>query len=152
VDDKDRKLARFAPIAHRMATGRLPGFARRHYDTTDIVQFALMRAYEHLDKFDNQPDDRLAAYLACIINHQLIDCIRSAKRRPQYVNIPDDLLDPSPTPEDDLIARLALSGDRQGECHLSRRSSGGLRRQPDGGARRQPCGSQASARHPAGQR
>ena len=99
---RERTLARYRAILLKWATGRLPGWAREGADTNDLVQVVLLRAWHQMDRFADQPE-AFKPFLRRILQNEVIDRIRSAKRHPERVELSEDLRDKTPSALDVVI-------------------------------------------------
>ena len=73
---------RFRPRLVSLVTGRLGG---RYSDAEDIAQEAIVRAFQHFDRFD--PQYRFSTWLFTIAIRLARDYTRSRSRRPQQVSL-----------------------------------------------------------------
>ena len=64
---RERLVSRFLPILRNWATGRLPGGARDLAETDDLVQITLVRALDHIDRFEHRGEGAFLAYLRRIL-------------------------------------------------------------------------------------
>ena len=90
--------ARYLPRLQRWASGRLPGYARSLFDTSDLVQETLLRAVEGLDSIEVRGPGGFQAYVRQAVLNRIRDQIRWARRRPGPDGIPEDLAARSPSP------------------------------------------------------
>lgn len=90
--------ARYLPRLRRWAHGRLPGWARQHLDTEDIVQDTLMRSVRQLPAFTPQHERAFCAYVSQALRNRLRDAVRRAMTRPsgQPLSLEEPACDPSP--------------------------------------------------------
>ena len=90
--------ARYLPRLRRWAHGRLPGWAREHLDTEDIIQDTLMQSVRKLDGFAPRHERAFCAYVSQALRNRLRDAMRRAMTRPAGRPLsPDDpARDPSP--------------------------------------------------------
>lgn len=90
--------ARYLPRMRRWAHGRLPGWARQHLDTEDIVQDTLMRSVRQLSAFTPQHERAFCAYVSQALRNRLRDAVRHAMSRPagQPLSPEEPANDPSP--------------------------------------------------------
>jgi RNA polymerase sigma-70 factor (ECF subfamily) len=90
--------ARYLPRLRRWAHGRLPGWARQHLDTEDIVQDTLMRSVRQLSAFSPQHERAFCAYVSQALRNRLRDAVRRAMTRPagQALSPEEPASDPSP--------------------------------------------------------
>ena len=110
---RDPALEPYRELVREWATGRLPGWAREGVDTGDLVQVTLLRAWKHLDKFRDQPEQNFRRYLRRILENEIIDNVRRAQRRPPRLDVLDELPDPTPTPLESLIDAEAVADIRR---------------------------------------
>jgi RNA polymerase sigma-70 factor (ECF subfamily) len=99
----DRLFERCIPALRRWARGRLPQSARGMLDTVDLVQDTVVAAMRNLKAFDSRHQGALQAYLRQAVMHRIYDLARQRKRRPEQVELPDDLSDEKTSPLDRLI-------------------------------------------------
>src|SRR4051812_9493393 len=74
--------ARYLPRLRRWAHGRLPGWARQHLDTEDIVQDTLMRSVRQLPAFTPNNERAFCAYVSEALRNRLRDVMRRAVTHP----------------------------------------------------------------------
>src|SRR6476619_2854088 len=79
---RNELCARYLPRLRRWAHGRLPGWAREHQDTEDIVQDTLLHSIRRLESFAPRHDQAFCAYLCQAIRNRVSDAVRRANRRP----------------------------------------------------------------------
>jgi len=94
---------RYRPLLRRLAHGRIPQRARDLVDTDDLVQDTLVRAFNHVERFEPRREGAFLAYLRQILINRIRDEARRALRRPQHGELPDDLVDGGPTPLEEAI-------------------------------------------------
>ena len=127
---RERLAGRYAELLGRWAHGRLPSAARDLVDTGDLVQSALVRAFNHLDRFEPRGEGAFLAYLRQILLNRIRDHARRARRRPEHVEL-DDTLEAAdaPSPLEEAIGRerlrayeaaLAQLGDAQRQAVILR--------------------------------
>jgi RNA polymerase sigma factor (sigma-70 family) len=102
-DALDRLLQRCVPALRRWAHGRLPKHARDMRDTGDLVQDAVISAMKRLDAFDARHQGALQAYLRQSVMNRILDVIRYRKRRPEQIELSEDLPDERKSPLDQAI-------------------------------------------------
>ena len=112
-------LSRYLPILRRWAHGRLPGFARHLLDTDDLVQIILVRTLDHLEGFEPSRQGAFLAYLRRALKNRITDEIRSARRRPELQELPEDLSDPAKSPLEQLVTREMLDRYESALARLS---------------------------------
>ena len=105
---RERLAARFLLPLKRFAHGRLPRAARGVLDSDDLVQETLIRALDHVDRFEPRRPGAFLAYLRQILLNQLRDEIRRIKRRPVGSEPAEDLAADVPSPLEEAIGREAL--------------------------------------------
>jgi RNA polymerase sigma-70 factor (ECF subfamily) len=81
-DARNELCARYLPRLRRLAHGRLPGWARQHLDTEDIVQDTLMQSVRNLSGFAPQHERAFCAYVSQALRNRLKDAVRRAMTRP----------------------------------------------------------------------
>jgi RNA polymerase sigma-70 factor (ECF subfamily) len=101
----DLLVERCLPPLRRWAHGRLPQFARDRLDTNDLVQEAVRRVLNKLDRFDARHVGALQAYLRQAVRNQICDEIRRVRRRSVAVELTDIFEDEQPSALEVLIAR-----------------------------------------------
>jgi RNA polymerase sigma-70 factor (ECF subfamily) len=74
--------ARYLPRLRRWAHGRLPGWARQHLDTEDIVQDTLMQSVRRLPDVTPEHERAFCAYVSQALRNRLRDAVRRALTRP----------------------------------------------------------------------
>jgi RNA polymerase sigma-70 factor, ECF subfamily len=102
-DALDSLLQRCIPALRRWAHGRLPAGARGMQDTADLVQDTVVAALKKLDAFDARHQGALQAYLRQAVMNRIRDLIRHRKRRPDQVELPEDLIDERTSPLEEAI-------------------------------------------------
>jgi RNA polymerase sigma factor (sigma-70 family) len=101
-------VERSLPPLRRWARGRLPGWARNVAETQDLIQDAVIRAIPHLKHFEARHPGALQAYLRQAIANHIRDEIRKVQARPIGGEIPEDKVDPGPSPLERAIGRERL--------------------------------------------
>jgi RNA polymerase sigma-70 factor (ECF subfamily) len=102
-------VERSLPPLRRWARGRLPDWARSVAETQDLVQDAVIRAIPHLKHFEARHPGALQAYLRQAIANHIRDEIRKVHARPPIGgNIPENKIDPGPSPLERAIGRERL--------------------------------------------
>lgn len=102
-DALDSLLQRCIPALRRWAHGRLPAGARGMQETADLVQDTVVAALKKLDGFDARHQGALQAYLRQAVMNRIRDLIRYRKRRPDQVELPEDLPDGRTSPLEQAI-------------------------------------------------
>lgn len=87
---RERLVRRVLPLLRRWAHGRLPAGARDLAETDDLVQIALVRALDHVERFEARREGAFLAYLRQILLNLVRDEIRRVGRRPEHRTIDDD--------------------------------------------------------------
>lgn len=105
---RERLVAQYLPMLKRWAHGRLPASARGMMETDDLVQVTLIRALDHVGKFEPRREGAFLAYLRRILLNALRDEIRRSVRRPTGDRLPDDLADGRPSLLEQTIGREAI--------------------------------------------
>ena len=98
---RDELCARYLPRLRRWAHGRLPGWARDHLDTEDIVQDTFLNSIRKLDSFAPRHEQAFCAYLCQAIRNRsptpsvVPAGVRRAKscppRKPPPIRLPSSL-------------------------------------------------------------
>ena len=116
---RERLVARYLPVLQRFAHGRLPARCRSLMETGDLVQVALVRALEHLERFRPQREGAFLAYLRQIVINQIRDEARRVAVRPVQVELPEDLAHEARTPLEEAIGNEALASYEAALTRLS---------------------------------
>ena len=90
---RDRLIRRYLPLLTRWTHGRLPHGARDLNDTSDLVQTALMRAFQSLPTFEAEGNGAFFGFLRTIVLNLLRDEVRRLTRRPLSVELPEEIPD-----------------------------------------------------------
>lgn len=104
----DDLFARYLPLLRRWASGRLPRWARDMADTPDLVQETLLRTFKKIEGFDHRGEGAFNAYLRQAVMNRIRDELRSARRRPEGVEITPDLAEEAPSPLEAAIGTEVL--------------------------------------------
>ena len=75
----------------RWARGRLPAWVRGAIDTSDLVQDALHRTFERIERFEPKHANALRMYLRRAVENQIRDELRRAVRRRASI-APDEVV------------------------------------------------------------
>jgi len=119
---RDALVRRFLPLLRQWAHGRLPRAARDLHETDDLVQLALMRALNHLDRFVPGTPGSFLAYLRQILMNLVRDEIRRLQARPASETIDPELADgATPSPIAQLIGDQRLQAYERALSALPRR-------------------------------
>jgi RNA polymerase sigma factor (sigma-70 family) len=105
---KTRLVERYWNPLRRWAHGRLPARARGLCDTDDLVQSALIQAFNHLDAFEPRREGALLAYLRKILLNRIRDEIRRSNSIPDHDGSTDSIPSRSPSPLENLIGKELL--------------------------------------------
>ena len=85
------------------ANGRVPQSVRGRLDSDDLVQNAVMRAFERLDSFQRRGHGSFLANLRTIVLNQIRDEARRLSSRVPHQDLGSALTDPGPSPLDAAI-------------------------------------------------
>lgn len=107
-DALDRLLARYLPRLRRWASGRLPAWARDRGDTDDLVQETVIQTLRRIEAFEPRHDGALQAYLRQALVNRIRDAVRRAGRRPEAVQLDDDMTGHDASPLEQAIGRESL--------------------------------------------
>ncbi|MEO8521303.1 MAG: sigma-70 family RNA polymerase sigma factor [Acidobacteriota bacterium] len=102
---RNELCARYLPRLRRWAHGRLPGWARDHLDTEDIVQETLLHSIRKLESFEPQHEQAFCAYLCQAVRNRVTDAVRRANRRPAGEELPSGSATPEPSPFELAVGR-----------------------------------------------
>jgi RNA polymerase sigma factor (sigma-70 family) len=100
---RERLVSRYLPILKRLAHGRLPARARDLSDTDDLVQVTILRALDHIETFEMRREGAFLAYMRRILVNQIRDEIRRVSRRPDRVELGDEVPGMGPSPLEEAI-------------------------------------------------
>ena len=109
-DDRAREalLARSREPLLRFAHGRLPSYARDLFDTDDLVQVTLIKAFQHMGTFEHRGEGAFFAYLRQITLNKIRDEIRRVSRRPLRAEFKESIASDARSPLEEAIGREAL--------------------------------------------
>jgi RNA polymerase sigma-70 factor (ECF subfamily) len=109
-DDRAREalLARSREPLRRFAHGRLPSYARDLFDTDDLVQVTLIKAFQHMGTFEQRGEGAFFAYLRQITLNKIRDEIRRVSRRPGRAEFKESIASQARSPVEEAIGREAL--------------------------------------------
>jgi len=99
----NKLMGRYRPRLIRWATGRLPMNARSLLDTGDVVQETLLRAIQALDGIEIEEPGKFQAYVRTAVLNRIRDQMRWARKHPGTDGVPEDVVDPTPSPLDMAI-------------------------------------------------
>jgi RNA polymerase sigma-70 factor (ECF subfamily) len=106
---RNELCARYLPRLRRWAHGRLPGWAREHLDTEDIVQDAMMQSVRRLGSFTPEHEGAFCAYVCEAVRNRLRDALRRASRKPPGQELPADEPTRDPSPLEQAVGRETLA-------------------------------------------
>jgi RNA polymerase sigma factor (sigma-70 family) len=95
---RDRLMRRYLPLLTRWTHGRLPHNARDLNETSDLVQTALLRAFQSLPTFEAEGNGAFFGFLRTIVLNLLRDEVRRLTRRPLSVELPEEFPDAFSSP------------------------------------------------------
>lgn len=104
----EQLCGRYLPRLRRWAHGRLPAFARGPLQTDDLVQDALLRTLQQLERFEPRHEAALQAYLRQALQNRVRDELRRAARRPAASPLDSGHPDAAPSPLEQTIGRESL--------------------------------------------
>jgi RNA polymerase sigma-70 factor, ECF subfamily len=102
---RDELYERYLPRLRRWTHGRLPGWARDHLDTEDIVQDTLLQTIRRLDSFLPNHDRSFCAYLCQAVRNRLTDAVRRSARRPVTESLSPNAAATDPSPFEFAVGR-----------------------------------------------
>jgi RNA polymerase sigma factor (sigma-70 family) len=106
---RNELCARYLPRLRRWAHGRLPGWARAHLDTEDIVQDTLMQSVRQLGAFTPQHERAFCAYVSQALRNRVRDAVRRAMCRPTGHPLSEDEPTGEPSPLEQALGAQMLS-------------------------------------------
>jgi RNA polymerase sigma factor (sigma-70 family) len=112
-------VARYLPILTRWAHGRLPHSARDLSETSDLVQVALLRAFQNLSAFNVQGPGAFFGYLRQIMSNLLRDELRRVGRRPLMAELDENLEQSGASPLRNTITLETLEAYERALAKLS---------------------------------
>ena len=99
----------YLPRLRAWARGRLPGAARDHVDTQDLVQDTMIAAVRNLGRIEIRGDGALQAYLRRSLANRITDLHRHAGRQPAVGALESGLPAKGPSPIEEAIGQEALA-------------------------------------------
>jgi RNA polymerase sigma-70 factor (ECF subfamily) len=102
-DACNQLCALYLPRLRRWAHGRLPGWARQHLDTEDIVQDTLMRSVRQLPAFTPNNERAFCAYVSEALRNRLRDVMRRAVTHPAGEQLPPETAGREPSPLEQAV-------------------------------------------------
>ena len=109
------RIERMRPYLKRLGHGRLPHWARSRAETEDLVQESLMRALNHLPRFENQSLKDFRSWLHTVFRNLVTD----EKRFVGRVGVPQE---PQPTSRTPPCRRRSRRSSRRRPACSSGRS------------------------------
>src|SRR5262245_47702852 len=98
VDAREQLARRCVEALRGFAHSRIPRAVRGRLDSDDLVQNAVMRAFERLDSFRRSGHGSFLANLRTIVLNQVRDEARRLSTRVAHEDLPPGLHDPGPSP------------------------------------------------------
>jgi RNA polymerase sigma-70 factor (ECF subfamily) len=113
-DALEQLFAKHIPLLRRWAAGRLPGWARRGVDTSDVVQDTVIATLSRLDAFEPRGEGTLQAYLRRAVMNAIRSLLRRANSAPQMLALDERAGGVGPSPLDlavgnEMIARYQVA-------------------------------------------
>ena len=116
---RNRLSERYWSALRQWAHGRIPNRARDLVDTDDLVQSALQRAIDHLGSFESQGHGAFLGYARQILLNRIRDECRRAARRPEHLELHDNLVADDISPLEQTIQRDRLERYEQALAALN---------------------------------
>jgi len=95
---REQLARRCIEALNRFAAGRVPRGVRGRIDTDDLVQHAVMRAFERLDSFERRGHGSFLANLRTIVLNQIRDEARRLSTRLPHEELGEQLQHSGPSP------------------------------------------------------
>lgn len=108
-DALERLFAKQLPILRRWAAGRLPGWARRGVDTSDIVQDTVIATLSRLDAFEPRGEGTLQAYLRRAVMNAIRSLLRRTNSAPEMLELDERAGGVGPSPLDLAVGNEMLA-------------------------------------------
>jgi RNA polymerase sigma-70 factor (ECF subfamily) len=105
---REQLIERYLPAMRKWARGRLPVGTRDLADTDDLVQVTFLRALDRLKDFEYRGEGAFVAYLRRALQNRIRDETRRAGRKPRAEGLDEPLVDPRPSPLEEVIGVEAL--------------------------------------------
>src|SRR5262245_39401953 len=102
---RDQLFARVMPPLRRWAHQRMPSAARDLHDSEDLVQVTVLRAFQHLDRFESPGPGAFLGYVRQILLNAIRDELRRVSRRPDRAAMDSAIPDPAPSTLDRVLGR-----------------------------------------------
>ena len=99
-------IERMRPYLTRFGHGRLPRWARSRAETEDLVQESLIRALNHLPRFENQSIKDFRSWLHTVFRNLVTDEKRFIGRVGVAKELPTDVEDPGMSPEERAVEQF----------------------------------------------
>ena len=96
-------IDRMRPYLKRFGHGRLPRWARGRAETEDLVQESLIRALNHLPRFEHQSIKDFRSWLHTVFRNLVTDEKRFVGRVGVANELPADIEDPAMSPEEQAV-------------------------------------------------
>ena len=96
-------IERMGPYLRRFGHGRLPRWARSRAETEDLVQESLIRALNHLPRFENQTIKDFRSWLHTVFRNLVTDEKRFVGRVGVAKELPADVEEPGMSPEEQVV-------------------------------------------------
>ncbi|MDJ0652665.1 MAG: sigma-70 family RNA polymerase sigma factor [Xanthomonadales bacterium] len=116
---QEELMERYLPRLRHWAHGRLPTYGRDLAETDDLVQITLIRAMNHLERFENKRPGAFLAYLRTILMNVVRDEIRRTTRAPDRTSLEETQLASHTSPVEAVVGRDALESYERGLSKLS---------------------------------
>jgi RNA polymerase sigma-70 factor, ECF subfamily len=111
-------LQRCLPKLRRWAHGRLPAAVRTYMDTGDLVQETALHVLRRLDHFEVRHVGAMQGYLRQSVVNAIRDAVRRIGRRPEAVELPEDLRSTEASPLERAIRAESYQRYRDGLARL----------------------------------
>src|SRR2546422_2184465 len=102
---REQLARRCVEALRRFAKGRVPNSVRGRLDTDDLVQTAVMRAFERLQSFERRGHGSFLANLRTIVLNQIRDEARRLSSRSPHEALGDNLPHQGPSPLEAAVGR-----------------------------------------------
>lgn len=111
--------SRFFPVLRRWAHQHLPRTARDLSETEDLVQVTLVRALQHVDRFESRGEGAFLGYLRHIMLNAARDEARRGSRRRPAGELDESVPDTGPSVVEQVLGRDTLARYERGLATLS---------------------------------